>query len=72
MKGVRAAQDYYHAHGYGLAKNVRPEDVIKLYLPPVNEMMLQISTPMPQPRVDWMRGFKEEQANILMDIDKDI
>ena len=65
MDGVRAAQNYYSAHGYGFAKYVKAEDVIKMYLPPVVEHLTQISSPLPKPRKDWIRGFREEQVNIL-------
>lgn len=67
LDGARAAQHYHKAHGYGYAKNVRGEDVIKLYLPPVVEYLTQVSSPMPKPRKDWIKGFNEEQANIIAD-----
>ena len=66
--GIRAAQNYHKYHGYGYIKNIRAEDAIKLFLPPVNEMLTQISTPLPKPRKDWIKGFKEEQFNILQEI----
>lgn len=65
MQGVRAAQSYHSAHGYGFERNVRGEDVIKMYLPPVEEYMTQMASPMPKPRRDWIRGFEEEQAAIF-------
>lgn len=66
LQGVRAAQVYYHSQGYrGYTRTVRAEDAIKLFLPPVNEMMTQIQTPLPKPRKDWIKGFKEEQTAIL-------
>lgn len=68
LEGVRAAQSYYKSHGYGYIKNIRAEDAIKLFLPPVKEMMSQISTPLPKPRKDWIKGFKEEQAAILAEM----
>ena len=69
LEGVRAAQIYYNSQGFaGYTRNIRPEDAIKLFLPPVNEMLTQISTPLPKPRKDWIKGFKEEQFNILQEI----
>ena len=72
LQGVRAAQAYYNSQGYGaLTRHVRAEDAIKLFLPPVAEMMVQYVAPLPKPRKDWIRGFKEEQANIIADNKKD-
>ena len=69
LAGVRAAQAYYIAHGYGLIKNVRAEDAIKLFLPPVQEYLTQVTSPLPKPRKDWIKGFKEEQTNILTEME---
>ena len=66
LEGVRAAQLYYNAQAYAaLTRNIRAEDAIRLFLPPVNEMLTQISTPLPKPRKDWIKGFKKEQTAIL-------
>lgn len=65
LNGVRAAQSYYKANCYGYSKHARAEDVMRLHWPPVDEQMVQFSTPLPRPRQDWIRGFKEEQAAIL-------
>lgn len=66
LEGVRAAQTYHNGKSYmGYTREVRAEDAIKLFLPPIVEMMTQISTPLPKPRKDWLNGFKEEQATIL-------
>ncbi|MCK5236048.1 MAG: hypothetical protein KAR06_03600 [Deltaproteobacteria bacterium] len=65
LEGVRAAQSYYRSQGFsGFTRDVRAEDAIKLFLPPAVEQMTQISMPLPKPRQDWLRGFKEEQVNI--------
>lgn len=69
LEGVRAAQSYYKSHGYGYCRNIRAEDAIKIYLPAVTEAMIQVSTPLPKPRRDWIKGFKEEQAAILLEND---
>ena len=66
LEGVRAARSYYYSQGFaGFTRTVRAEDAIRLFLPPVNEMLTQISSPLPKPRRDWIKGFKEEQINIL-------
>lgn len=65
IAGAHAAQSYYRSHGYGYIKDVRAEDAIKLFLPNVTEYMTQVSSPLPKPRQNWIKGFKEEQRNIL-------
>ena len=66
LQGVRDCQNYYHGQGFaGYTRNVRAEDAIKLFLPPVQEYLTQVSSPLPKPRRDWIKGFKEEQAAIL-------
>ena len=67
LAGVRAAQGYYNTHGHGFTKHIRAEDAIKMYLPPVEEHMSMMQTPLPKPRKDWIKGFKEEQESILSD-----
>lgn len=69
LEGVRSAQAFYHSGHYGgLDRNLRAEDAIKLFLPPVAEMLTQISMPLPKPRKDWIKGFKEEQTAILAEM----
>jgi hypothetical protein len=71
MEGARCVRAYYYSQGYGsLTRNVKAEDAIKLFLPPVVEMMTPISSPLPQSRQDWIRGFKEEQINILREMEE--
>ena len=66
LEGVRAAQAFYKSKYYGgFDRNIRAEDAIKLFLPPVVEYLTQVSSPLPKSRKDWIRGFKEEQAAIL-------
>ena len=65
-EGARAADAYYNGQAYGaLTRNIKAEDAIKLFLPPVNEMMVQYVAPLPKDRKDWLAGFKEEQTKIL-------
>jgi len=66
LDGVRSAQAFYHSKHYcGFDQNIRAEDAIKLFLPPVVEYLTQVTSPLPKPRKDWIKGFKEEQAAIL-------
>ncbi len=64
--GVRSAYAYYYSSHYaGFDRNIRAEDAIKLFLPPLAEILMQISIPLPKPRKDWIKGFKKKQAVIL-------
>lgn len=72
LEGVRAAQVYYKSQKFAsFTRFVQAEDAIKLFLPPQVEMMTQISSPLPEPRKDWIKGFKEEQIAILQEKDDD-
>jgi len=72
LNGARAANCYFNGQGYaGYTRDIRAEDAIKLFLPPVVEMMTQISMPLPKPRKDWIRGFNEEKINILLEKDNE-
>lgn len=66
IDGAHAAEAYYSSQGFAsYTRFVRAEDAIKLFLPPVNEAMIQTSTPMPKPRRDWMKGFTDRQKELL-------
>lgn len=66
LDGVRAAQAFYKSKYYsGFDQNIRAEDAIKLFLPPVVEYLTQVTSPLPKPRKDWISGFKWEQTIIL-------
>lgn len=66
LEGVRAAQTFYGSKYYGgFDQNIKAEDAIKIFLPPVVEYLTQVSSPLPKPRKDWIKGFKEEQISIL-------
>lgn len=70
LNGVRAAQIFYNSAMYaGLTRDIKAEDAIRLFLPPVEEYLTQVSSPLPKPRQDWIRGFKEEQAAILAELE---
>lgn len=51
--GRDAARAYFNSQAYSsLTKDIIASDAAKLFLPPVIESMSQISTPMPQARVE--------------------
>jgi len=67
-QGQKDARTYYGGQAFSsFTRNVRAEDAIKLFFPPVKEMMTQISMPLPIDRKEWLKGFKEQQATILCD-----
>ena len=71
LDGVRCCQSYYNGQAFsGYTRNIKAEDAIRLYKPPVVEYLTQVSSPLPKPRKDWIRGFEEEQANILAEKNK--
>ena len=40
----------------------RAEDMIKLFLPPVEEFMMSMATPLPKDRVEWMKDYTGAQT----------
>jgi len=63
-KGQRDCRAYYNSQAYaGLTRFVKAEEAIKLFWPPVDEMQIMVSTPLPKPRQKWIAGFKKEQKN---------
>ncbi len=69
--GQNAARHYYKSrYPAGYIKNVKAEDAIKIFLPPVNEQLVQIAMPLPKPRQKWIAGFKKEQITILADMER--
>ena len=67
--GAKAAYAYYQSQGFGgFTRDVKAEDAIKLFLPPVNEMMVQYVAPLPKDRKDWLEGFKEAQIKIKQEL----
>lgn len=68
-EGAKAAYSYYYDQAYGpLTRNIKAEDAIKLFLPPVNEMMVQYVAPLPKDRKEWLEGFKEAQIKIKLEL----
>lgn len=37
-------------------------DIMRLFLPPVPEDMMQVQRPLPGPYQEWARGFREAEA----------
>jgi len=59
-KGQRDCRAYYNSQAYaGLTRFVKAEEAIKLFWPPVDEMQIMVSTPLPKPRQKWIAGFKK-------------
>lgn len=70
-EGQRAATYYYRVYyPAGYIRDANPELVIKLFLPPVEEQLMQISTPLPKNRKKWISGFKKEQITILANMER--
>lgn len=66
IQGRQSCVFYYNSQGYAsLTRYVRPEDAIKLFLPSPPESMTQVATPLPKARQDWIKGFRDQQAEIL-------
>lgn len=65
-QGAHACRVYYNSQMYSsLTKYIKADDAIKLFLPPVNEMLIQYAAPLPKDREEWLAGFKEEQLTIV-------
>lgn len=64
-QGRKACRTYYTGQATSnLTKHVKAEDAMKLYWPPIEEYLSQISSPLPKPRQKWIAGFKKEQVII--------
>lgn len=69
-EGKSAAKYYYNAiYPSTKNKNVKAEDAIRFFLPPVEEQPVQISMPLPKARQKWIAGFKKEQIKILSELE---
>lgn len=69
-QGQKDCRTYYTTQAYSaLAKKIQPEDAMKLFWPPENEMLTQISMPRPKPRQKWIAGFKKEQVILHVEMD---
>ena len=65
-QGQKQCREYYASQAFaGLTRNIKAEDAIKLFWPPVDEMLIMVSTPLPKPRQKWIAGFKKQQVELL-------
>ena len=63
-QGVEACKQYYTSPNFaGFIRNITPELAMGLFLPPVEEQLVQMVMPLPKPRQKWLAGFKKEQHN---------
>ena len=61
---------YYQQFDRGL----KTEDIMSLFLPPIDgqpEGGLQMSTPLPRPYQEWIRGFNENRINGSLNVNSD-
>lgn len=64
-QGREACRQYYTSQAFAsLTRNVKAEQAIKLFWPPVEEALIMVSTPLPKPRQKWIAGFKKEQIEL--------
>jgi hypothetical protein len=64
-KGQQDCRLYYQSQAYSsYTKSPRPEDAMRLFFPPENEMLSQMEMPRPKPKQKWLAGFKKEQIII--------
>jgi len=65
-EGKHAAFAYFTSQGFaGFTRDVKPEDAIKLFWPPLPVEEIQMEQPLPKPRQKWLAGFKKGKAEIL-------
>lgn len=59
--GQAARKAYIKSFFYGgMPRNLKGEDAAKLFLANVQEMMVQMATPLPKPRTDWIKGWDNQ------------
>ena len=69
LDGVRAAQIIYDSKQYDwISKPMLPRDAMKIFMSPVVEMKIEMQMPLPKDRQEWLKGFEEEQNNILREL----
>jgi len=65
-QGRECCKGYYTSQAYaGLTRNITAELAIRMYLPPIEESLVQVAMPMPKDRQKWLAGFKKEQLEYL-------
>lgn len=45
-------------------KHAPAKDVMRLFLPPVPQDMMQVARPMPKEYREWLRGFEDEKREV--------
>lgn len=66
QQGQRAFDALCKSPNYAFVQLPLPaESAIKLFLPPVNELMSMLATPYPKDRQEWMDGFNDRQTEYL-------
>lgn len=69
-QGQKACREYYASQAFaGLTRGVKAEEAIKLFLPPVDEQLIQVAMPLPKPRQKWLAGFRKEQITVLAELE---
>jgi hypothetical protein len=69
-QGQKACREYYASQAFsGLTRAVKAEQAIKLFLPPVEEQLIQVAMPLPKPRQKWLAGFKKEQNTMIAELE---
>lgn len=66
MTGYEQGRHDYHAwiqskHFAPLSKDAPSDCVMKLFLPPVPQDLMQMYRPLPKQYLDWLQGFEREQ-----------
>jgi len=70
--GEEAYKVYRESQAYaGLSRNIKPEDAIKLFFPNVEESMMQVSSPLPKNRRDWITGWKAAAKEELKELKRE-
>lgn len=63
-EGRQARQNFLKSKGHGgVFRNISGKDAIKLFFPNVRESLMQVSTPLPTDRADWIKGWDDEMRN---------
>lgn len=65
--GRQAHHEYYNSQAYsGLSRGISASDAIKLFFPNVEESMMQVSSPLPKKRREWIKGWEdvEQEAGL--------
>lgn len=68
-QGKKDCESFYRSpHFAWITRYVNPRDAMKLFWPSIQEFKTEISSPLPKPRQDWLKGFKEKQVEIQLEL----